>query len=288
MRSMLFVPADDARKLDRGRASAADALILDLEDAVAPERKADARRQARDFLDGSRPQRAFVRINGLDDPAAIDDLAAIVGGAPDGIMLPKCTGPQDLRDLDRMLLALEVREGLPRESIRILPIAIELARSLFAAGAYRDVTPRLCGLMWGVEDLAVDLASGVATADGAYQPAVELGRSICLYAAAAAGVPAVDAAFADFRDLARLALNARAAEAAGFSTKVAIHPAQIEPINEAFTPRPETLARARRIVEAFAGADGRGAVGIDGKMHDRPHLRAAELVLARAAAGRAP
>lgn len=282
MRSLLFVPGDDERKLAKARDGAADALILDLEDAVAPQRRPAARQCIREFLHGPRRQRVFVRINGLDQTDAACDLAAVVEGAPDGIMLPKCRTPDQVRHLDHVLSALEVREGLERGRIGILPIAVELAAAVFQLGAYRDVSPRLLGLMWGVEDLAVDLASEVRDADGAYLPAIELGRSLCLYAAAAAGVPAVDAVYGDFRDAAGLARDAERARRAGFACKAAIHPQQVEIINQAFTPGAEALAYAERVVAAFRAAPGQGAIAIDGRMHDRPHLRAAEQVLARA------
>jgi citrate lyase subunit beta / citryl-CoA lyase len=282
MRSMLFVPGDSARKLAKAADSAADALIVDLEDAVAPEQKPAARQATREFLSTERRQSVYVRINALDEIHACDDLAAIVAGAPDGVMLPKCRTPNEVRILDHMLTALEVREGLPRGRIGILPIAVELASTVFHLGGYRDISPRLRGLMWGVEDLAVDLTSEVRGLNGAYLPAIELGRSMCLYAAAAAGVPAVDAVYTDFRNLDGLAADADAARRAGFSCKTAIHPQQIEIINLAFTPDAAALANAARIVEAFRVAAGQGAIALDGRMYDRPHLRAAELVLARA------
>lgn len=284
MRSMLFVPGDDPRKLAKARDSAADALIVDLEDAVAPERKTVARGTTRELLAETRRQRVFVRINALTEPDAADDLAAIVGAAPDGVMLPKCGSPAQVRELDAMLTALEVREGIARGSTAILPLAIELAAAVFEAGGYRDASSRLCGLMWGVEDLAIDLGSQTVDAEGRYLPAVDLGRSLCLYAAAAAGVPAIDAVYADFRDLDGLAAAAEGARNAGFACKAAIHPAQIDVINQVFTPREDDVAHASRVIDAFGAAPGRGAVAIDGRMYDRPHLRAAERVLARARA----
>jgi citrate lyase subunit beta/citryl-CoA lyase len=281
---MLFVPGDDVRKLARARVSEADALILDLEDAVAPERKVEARRLCCEFLEGDRRQPVFVRINAASEPAIFDDLGAIVRAAPDGIMLPKCSGHNDLRLLDHALSALEARDTCPQGSIAILPIALEVAGALFNAGGYRGVTPRLCGLMWGVEDIAVDIGSAVRGESGAYLPAVELARSLCLYAAASAGVPAVDAVYAHFKDLDGLARDVGSAREAGFAVKTAIHPAQVSVINRELTPNADSVSWARRVVEAFANADGRGAVAIEGRMHDRPHLRAAEMILARSGA----
>ena len=288
MRSMLFVPGDDMRKLMKARDTDADALIVDLEDAVASALKSSARQVTREFLQVERRQSVFVRINALEDPEYADDLAAVVGGAPDGIMLPKRRTADDVRTLDRILAALEAREGITHGAIRILPIAMELAAAAFHLDGYRGVSVRLCGLMWGVEDLAVDINSEVLEADGRYLPAVELGRSLCLYAAAAAaaGVPAIDAVYSDFRNLDGLELAAAAAQRAGFSCKAAVHPHQVAIINRTFTPSEDAVAHAMRIVEAFRAEPERGAIAIDGRMHDRPHLRAAELVLSRNASAR--
>lgn len=283
MRSMLFVPGDDMRKLMKARDSAADALIADLEDAVSSSLKSSARQVVREFLATERRQPVFVRINGLDDPEFAEDLSAVVGARPDGIMLPRCRSAADVHTLEYVLTALEVREGVSRGGVRILPIAMELATAAFHLDGYKNVSPRLCGLMWGVEDLAVDLNSEVSSDDGRYLPAVELGRSLCLYAAAAAGVPAIDAVYSDFKNLDGLEAAAIASRRAGFSCKAAIHPQQVDIINRTFTPGAEAVARAQRIVEAFRAEPGKGAIAIDGRMHDRPHLRAAQLVLARIA-----
>jgi citrate lyase subunit beta/citryl-CoA lyase len=281
---MLFVPGDDDRKMNRAQESGADAVILDLEDSVAPDRKSVARHKVCDYLRGPRQAKVYVRINALSEVEAAEDLAAVVARTPpDGIMLPKCSSPTQIRDLDQMLRVLEAREGLSAGSVRILPIVIETAESIFRLGGYRKLSARLSGLMWGVEDLAVDLASEVEDDAGCYLPAIELGRSLCLYAAAAAGVPAVDAAYANFRDLEGLASNAAAARRSGFSTKVAIHPNQVPGINAAFTPGEKQLDWARKVVETFDAAGGHGAVALDGRMLDRPHLKAARMIMERAA-----
>ncbi len=281
MRSMLFVPGDDPKKLANGSASLADALIVDLEDAVVVERKAVARQITREFLETEHSPAVFVRINALNDPSCVEDIAAVAGAAPDGIMLPKCCSPEQVRMLDKMLCVMEVREGIAAGHISILPLAIEMAEAIFTLGGYRKVSPRLCGLMWGVEDLAVDLVSSVRDDEGAFLPSIELGRSLCLYAAASARVPAVDAVYPDFRDEEGLIAEAAAAQRAGFACKCAIHPLQIDVINEAFTPAKESIEAAKKIVAAFRNTPARGAVAIDGRMHDRPHLRAAELLLSR-------
>lgn len=286
MRSMLFVPGDSEKKLAKGVESGADAIIADLEDSVAADRKPEARRITLEYLKArSGKQLRFVRINPLSTPYAIDDLAAIVAGAPDGIVLPKCASADDLRAVDHYLLALEAREGLKPGGIRILPIVTEVAGAMFTLGGYAGVTSRLCGMMWGCEDLAADVGATVnRNPDKTYLPPFELARSLCLYAAAAAGVAAIDTVFTDFRDMAGLERESQAAERVGFTAKAAIHPAQIEIINRTFTPDAQAVAWARKVVAAFAVSPGVGVVGIDGKMLDRPHLRAAERVLARAGA----
>ena len=284
MRSLLFVPGDSEKKLAKSADADADVLIVDLEDSVAADRKAAARRIARAFLD-ARPKgpRLFVRINPLSTALAIDDLAAIVAGAPDGVVLPKCSGAEDLRQLDHYLGALEAREGLRPGRIEILPIVTESARAIFGLGGYANVTPRLCAMMWGCEDLAADVGAVANRGpDRNYLAPFDLARSLCLFAAAAAGVIAVDTVHTDMRDLAQLERESRAAVEMGFFAKAAIHPAQVEVINRAFTPDEAAIAWARQIVTAFAATPGIGVVNIDGKMIDKPHLRAAERILARA------
>ena len=285
MRSLLFVPGDSDRKLAKSLGSAADILLLDLEDSVAAGRKEAARAIARDFLK-SRPagRRAYVRINPLTTPLALPDLEAVMPGRPDGIMLPKAAGGDEVRTLDRALAGLEARNGLAAGKTAILPIATETAQAMFMLGTYGGSSPRLAGLMWGAEDLAADIgALGNRRADTTYEAPFALARSLCLFAAAAAGVAAVDTVYADFRD--QTGFERECAEGAriGFSAKAAIHPDQVEIINRVFTPSAEAVAHARRIVDAFAAAPDAGVVSLDGQMVDRPHLIAAQRVLARAA-----
>lgn len=283
MRSLLFVPADSEKKLAKSPESGADVLLLDLEDSVAPARKQIARATACDFLKG-RPARlrAFVRINPLATPYAMDDLAAVMPGRPDGIMLPKSAGGDDIRFLDRALAALESRLGLAGGT-QILPIVTETARAMFALGTYAASSTRLAGLMWGAEDLAADLgALANKRADGSYETPFAVARSLCLFAAAAAGVPAVDTVYTDFRDSAGLERECHEAVRLGFSAKAAIHPGQVETINRVFTPDPATVERAQKIVDAFAAAPEAGVVSIGGMMIDKPHLVMAQRVLARA------
>lgn len=288
MRSMLFVPGDSEKKLAKGWESGSDALILDLEDSVATDRKKEARQISRAFLAANKvgPKR-FVRINPLVTPYAIDDLAAVVGGAPDGIVLPKCASAADIVAVNHYLSALESREGLPLDRIQILPIVTETAGAMFTLGSYTGLGTRLCGMMWGCEDLAADVGASInRSPDNMYLAPFDLARSLCLFAAAAAGVPAIDTIFTDFKDMAGLERESLNAERIGFTAKAAIHPAQIEVINRAFTPDEAAIAWAKKVVAAFQSSAQVGVIGIEGKMLDRPHLRAAERVLNRAGLAR--
>lgn len=286
VRSLLFVPGDSERKIEKALACPADALILDLEDAVAPERRAVARSICAEALRSSPTrQRLFVRINALDTADALPDLAAVVGAQPVGIMLPKCRSAADLLRLDHYLSALEAREGSELGTIRVLPIVTETGESMFGLGSYGEGTPRLAGMLWGGEDLAADIgAHGNRDASGGYGFLYQLARSRCLLAATAARAVAVDAVYTDFRDLEGLRDEARIAALDGFTAKAAIHPDQAEVINEAFTPTREQTERAQRIIDAFAAVPGAGVAALDGRMLDRPHLVMARRILERAAA----
>jgi citrate lyase subunit beta/citryl-CoA lyase len=280
MRSLLFVPADSERKLARAPQSGADALILDLEDSVAPANRPSARRQARDFLavTGSVEFRRYVRINPLSSGVALDDLAAVVPGKPDGILLPKCL-PEDLRTLDHYLLALEAGSALPPGKIRVIAIATETPAAMFALGGYGGVSPRLEAITWGAEDLAACIGGNNRRIDGKYDDVYRLARSLCLLGAAAAGVIPIDTIYTDFKDEAGLVAECAAARRSGFIAKMAIHPAQISVINQTFAVSDEELAWARKIVEAFAANPEAGTIAVDEKMADKPHLTLARRLL---------
>jgi citrate lyase subunit beta/citryl-CoA lyase len=284
MRSFLFVPGDDERKIAKGLASAADALILDLEDAVAPARKGVARELCAATLAAGARMKLFVRINALDTGATLLDLAAVVKARPFGVMLPKCRNGDDVRLVSHYLAALEARDGVPAGEIRILPIVTETGGSMFGLGSYdTPPIPRLYGMLWGGEDLAADLgAISNRDDDGYYAAPYRLARSLCLFAAAASSAVAVDAVYTNFRDAAGLRKESIEALRSGFSAKAAIHPDQIAVINEAFTPSAADVEAARRVIAAFDAAPGAGVVSVDGKMLDRPHYRTAQRVLARA------
>ncbi|WP_372501010.1 CoA ester lyase (plasmid) [Tistrella mobilis] len=287
-RSYLFVPADAPRKLARALESGADALILDLEDSVTAERKPAARAMLREVLTEHRSRGAgpelWVRINPLDGGPALDDLAAVMPGAPRGIMLPKARDRAEVVRLGHHLDAFEAAFGLETGSTRIFSVATETPAAVLSLGSYAGgPLPRLRAMTWGAEDLSAALgAVSNRDAAGGLDPLYLTVRHLCLLAAVAAGADPVDTLHADYRDEAGLTAAARAAAHAGFRAKIAIHPDQVGPINAAFTPDAAAIAAARRIVDAFAAAPGAGTVGLDGRMLDRPHLVQAEALLARA------
>ena len=284
-RSWLFVPGDSPDKIAKAATSGADALILDLEDAVAPARKPLARQTIAAALAAADPDgpRLWVRINPLDSGLADDDLANVVPARPAGVVLPKPQSGADLLALDERLAALEAQAGLPLGQIRILPIATETPAALFHLHTYAGVTPRLAGLTWGAEDLSSAIGALSARAqDGAYTPLYELARSLCLAGAACAGVPAVETVYPPFKDLAGLDAYLARARRDGYRAMMAIHPAQIAPINAAFTPTPAELQHARRVVALFDQNPDAGTLALDGAMLDAPHLAQARTILARA------
>jgi citrate lyase subunit beta/citryl-CoA lyase len=271
MRSLLFVPADSDKKLPKALASAADVVILDLEDSVALADKPKARGLAREVLSSPRGRaKLFVRVNALSSGLTGADLDAVVAAKPDGLLLPKSESGADVKRLIAMA-------RLP-----VLAIATETASSMFNLGTYGDCGPELLGLTWGMEDLAAALgAQSNRDAQGRPTSPYELARTLCLIGARAAGVEPVDGVYANFRDLAGLEAQCRDAVRDGFTAKMCIHPDQVEAINHIFTPSSEAIARARRIVEAFAKAGDVGVIGLDGEMLDVPHLKAAQALLAR-------
>ncbi|MBL4719981.1 MAG: CoA ester lyase [Alphaproteobacteria bacterium] len=288
LRSFLFVPGDSERKLEKGRGTNADALIIDLEDSVSNDRQEIAREMVQAFLkaetDRSR-QQLWVRINPLDTDLALPDLAAVMPGAPDGIILPKTESADEAIKLDHWLSALETREGLPLGATKILVVATETSRSLFTLDSFIGSTERLYGLTWGAEDLAAALgANNNKLPDGAYDGPYQLARTLCLAGSRAASVLPVDTVYTSFRDQVGLEAESLQARQSGFVGKMAIHPAQVDVINRAFTPSDDEVAHAQRIVDAFAQNPGLGTIGIDGMMVDMPHLKQAETVLALVAA----
>lgn len=284
MRSLLFVPGHDQRKLAKGLVAGADALIVDLEDAVPEGDKLRARDVTAEFVAAHHSeQRIFVRVNAANTGLMLGDLAAVVGARPFGVMLPKCGGAGDLVQMDAYLSALEAREGLDLGHVKVLPIVTESAGALLSMGSYTTTTPRLCGMLWGGEDLAADVGT-VSNRDdrGAYTAPYELARSLSLMGAAAAQVMAVDAVYTNFRDPEGLRAEAACALRDGFSAKAAIHPDQVAVINAAFEPSAEAIEWAGKVIAAFDAAPHAGALSLEGKMLDRPHYRSAQRVLVRA------
>jgi citrate lyase subunit beta/citryl-CoA lyase len=281
MRSFLFVPGDSARKFESAKKTAADALILDLEDSVAPDQKATARTITRGMLDSRKVgQKLFVRVNALDTGLTLADLAAVMPGRPDGIVLPKCAGAADVNRLALYLDAFEAASGIEAESTRIVVVATETAQAVLKLHDYEGASPRLWGMMWGAEDFAASLGSSRNRTDGRYHSPFLLARDLCLISAAAAGVVAIDTIATDIDDLAALKDEAAAARRDGFLAKAVIHPKHVDVVNAALTPTDEEVAWARQIVKAFDDNPNSGVVKIDGKMIDKPHLRAAVKILA--------
>ncbi|NPD21496.1 HpcH/HpaI aldolase/citrate lyase family protein [Alterinioella nitratireducens] len=284
MRSLLFVPADSEKKIAKGLETAADALVLDLEDSVMPERKSAARAALAELLaahPSSYRGALWVRINPLNTEYALEDLCAVVGPALKGILLPKCEGPGDVETASRYIDALARRAGLTDDRIGILPVVTETAAAPFTLGAYREAAlPRLWGMTWGAEDLssAIGAATNMAP-DGNWAFTYKMVRSQCLLAAKAANVQAIETLYVDFSDDAGLRRSCVEARREGFNGRFAIHPAQVDGINESFMPATDEVNEARSIVAAFAQAGNAGTVGMHGRMLDIPHLKQAQKVL---------
>ncbi|HMO68054.1 MAG TPA: CoA ester lyase [Novosphingobium sp.] len=285
LRSLLFVPGDSEKKFARASQSAADVLILDLEDAVAPSMKDAARGIVAGWLDraGGVAARLFVRVNPLSSGLTEGDLEAVVRPGLAGLLIPKADSAADVATIAAMLDRLEARAGMAAGTVRIMVVATETPAAMFALGSYTPPHPRLIGLTWGAEDLSSAIgATANKEADGAWTEPYRLARSLCLFAAASAGVTPVETLYADFRDAAGLEVDCRRSRRDGFLGRIAIHPDQVDTINRCFTPSDEDVAEARRIVDAFAANPDLGTIGIDGRMYDIPHLKAAEKTLAAA------
>lgn len=283
LRSMLFVPGDSERKFAKARGIAADALILDLEDSVAPEQKDFARTHVASLLDDNTPRRwsFFVRPNPFDTGLTFDDLAAVVKPGLDGVLIPKADGAHDVARIAEALDRLEAAAGIEIGSVKIAVVSTETPAAMFNLASYTPPHPRLIALTWGAEDLAAAIgATSNKEADGQWTPPFQMARNMCLFASAAAGVEPLDTLYANFRDPEGLEADCRRARRDGFRGRLAIHPDQVDIINRCFTPSETEIAEARKIVDAFAANPGVGTLGIDGKMFDIPHLKAARKTLA--------
>ncbi len=283
MRSWLFAPGDSKKKMTKAADSAADIALLDLEDSVAPENKPAARELVRDMI-ASREDKAriWVRVNPLSGGETERDLDAIMPSGPGGIFLPKAEGGHDVATLDAMLSEREEKAGLEPGSTRVAALVTETAAAMFTTGTY-DGAPRLVAMSWGAEDLSSELgAQEQRGADGEYSHVYEMARSLCLLGAVKAQVAPIETVQPEFRDLDALRTRALKVRRQGFRGMLAIHPAQIEPINSAFTPSEDELAHARAVVQLFADNPGAGTLALDGNMLDRPHLALAQRILAEA------
>jgi citrate lyase subunit beta / citryl-CoA lyase len=286
MRSYLFVPGDSPRKLEKSLGSGADALIIDLEDSVAPSGKDEARRITAGFLaqagkEASRPK-LFVRVNDLATGLTAQDLDAVMEAGPDGIVLPKAIGGNDVTHLAAILAVREAEYGLADGATSIMAIGTETALSVFQLGTFRGASHRLVGIAWGGEDLSADLGAETNKGpDGHYTDPYRLARSLTLMGAAAAEVDAIDTVYTSFKDIDGLTAECRAARRDGFSAKMAIHPAQVPVINDTFAPSESEIAKAKAIVAAFTDNPSAGVVAIDGEMIDMPHLKRAQRLLKR-------
>lgn len=286
MRSWLFAPGDSEKKMGKAIASDADIALLDLEDSVVPGRKAEARTMVAEAIAAcDNRARVWVRINPLSGGLTEADLDAIMAAGPGGVFLPKAEGGEDVATLDAMLSAREEAAGIVPGSTKVAALVTETAAAMFTTGTYAGA-PRLVAMSWGAEDLSSELGARVQRGEnGEYLPIFELARSLCLLGAVKAGVAPIETVQPEFRDLEALEKRARAVRAQGFRGMLAIHPAQVAPINAAFTPSAEEIAHARAVVQAFADNPGAGTVALDGNMLDRPHLALAERLLAEAEGG---
>ncbi len=283
MRSLLFVPGVSERKFEKAAGAGADALILDLEDSVAPSQKAAARELVAGLIDrrDRRDWSLFVRVNALDTGLTLDDLVAVVRPGLDALMIPKTSGTQDVEQIAHYLDALEARAGMAPGSVKLAIVATETARAMFALGSYAPAHPRLAALTWGGEDLAAALgATSNRDEAGEWTFPYQVARAQCLFAASAADVAAIDTVFVDFRDADGFERDCRRSRRDGFTGRMAIHPDQVAAINRCYAPSDAEIELAKRIVAAFEANPEAGTLGIDGKMVDIPHLKAARTILA--------
>jgi citrate lyase subunit beta/citryl-CoA lyase len=286
-RSLLFAPGDSGRKIDKALASSADAIILDLEDSVTPENRPAARElivQALTEHGAHHRDRLWVRINPVSTEDCLDDLAAVTVPGLAGVMVPKPDSAQDIDAVSHYLSALERKAGLPRGDVKILSVMSETAQAFLSASTYgHGARPRLAGVLWGAEDLSAALGATANTdINGELSFTYQMARSLCLAAAAASESQPIDTVFSDFKDPEGLKANCRAARREGFLGKIAIHPNQVDIINETFTPSIDEIAHATAVIAAFDDNPGKGTVGLEGKMLDRPHLVQAQRVMAMA------
>lgn len=288
LRSLLFVPGDSEKKFTRASQGNADVLILDLEDSVAPAIKPQAREIVAGWLDRAQDVAAalFVRPNPLDSGMIDEDLAAVVRPGLAGLLVPKANGAEDIAEIARKLDQLEAAAGMAPGTVKIAVVSTETPLAMFNLQSYTPPHPRLVGLTWGAEDLGAAIgATDNKEPDGSWTFPYQVARAQCLFASAAAGVVPIDTLYANFRDPEGLEIDCRKARRDGYLGRIAIHPDQVDTINRCFSPSEEEVAQARKIVDAFTANPELGTIGIDGKMYDIPHLKAAHKTLAAAGEG---
>ncbi len=290
MRSLLFVPGDSEKKLVKAIETEADCLLVDLEDSVVPDAKPAARDMTTAYLKEHmarevRPE-LYVRINSLDTRFWEDDLAVVMAGRPEGLLMPKAANGEEVAQLSIALDLAESRVGLTSGTTKLIVLTTEVPMALLHMQSFIGASQRLQALTWGAEDLSAVLGSSTnRQPDGNWTSPYRLARDLCLITAAAGEVAAIDTVFTNYRDQDGLVHEAEEAARDGFAGKMAIHPAQVPVINAAFTPSAADVARAERIIAAFAEQGDVGVVGLGNEMLDRPHLRRAERILERARLG---
>jgi citrate lyase beta subunit len=286
-RSLHFVPGGQERMIAKALTLPADGLILDLEDAVPPDRKVETRSIVLRWLSeldfGGRER--WVRMNPIATGLGVADLEATIAGRPEGYVVPKPRHAGDIREIAQILDRLEHRHGLPNGSTRLVLIATETPEGLLNIREVAAASPRIVTVSWGIEDLAAAMGlPRVRDAEGRYLDIPRYARVMCSIVASAAGLDAMDTVYTDIADLAGLRRECEEGVAMGFSGKISIHPSQIEVINEVFTPNPAVVAEARELVAAFEEHRRRGAYAFrfKGQMVDAPHLTRAQKIIARA------
>ncbi len=294
VRSLLIAPALDARKLENGLNSGADALVIDLESSIAPSSKTEARREAAAFLAAfaSKPNRPrlFIRVNDLDSGFCIEDLSSVIPERPDAVVLPKPKSGADVIRLARQIDALERYAGLKNGGIGVIAMVTDTPRAVLEMSSFIGSTPRLHGLGWGKSALRTGIgASSARDSHGHITGPFALARSLCVVAAHAAEVQAIDCIYGDFRNTGGLARECLEAARDGFTAKFAVHPAQAAVINEAFTPTEPEIQYARAVIGAFEAEGSPGVITFQNRMVYGPDLEHARNVIARAnAVQRAP
>ena len=281
IRSVIFVPGNRANMLERAQSFNADIIMVDLEDSVPLAEKASATELAQEWVPRLRRagRRVMVRLNSLDTGLTSGEAAAVVGPDLDGISIGKPGSVWDIKEMDRIITAIESSAGLETGKVKLIPW-IENARAVMAAQQIAAASPRIIAVAFGAEDYTNDM--GIRRTDAGEE--VYFPRANVAVAARAAGVASLDSPFVGFRDLEGLHQDAQAARRLGYTGKFAIHPSQLDVINQTFSPSQDEIEYARQVVEAWnrAEAEGRGSLDLDGRMIDVPVFKRAQNLLSLA------